>query len=113
MHGFLAVTLFIVTTTVVWFQVTGRFINDWWAQHALLISCLMAIPISLGYYYAWYFALEAFESWWSVRFISFALTFIVFPPLTYFLLGESLFTYKTLGSIFLAIVILCLQAMPD
>ena len=109
-NAVIAVFLFIITDIFVWFQLNSQFLNEWWKSRSLLLCTLLALPIAFGYYFAWSYAVAAFGSWWSVRFIGFALTFMVFPVLTYCLLGESFLTSKTLICTLLAICILGVQA---
>ena len=106
----IAVFLFVITDILVWFQLNSQFLNEWWKSRSLLLCALLALPIAFGYYFAWSYAVAAFGSWWGVRFIGFALTFLVFPVLTYYLLGESFLTSKTLICTLLAICILGVQA---
>jgi|TARA_R110000851_G_scaffold140009_2_gene277226 hypothetical protein len=109
-NAVIAVFLFIITDIFVWFQINAQFLNGWWKSHSLLLCAILAFPIAFGYYFSWSYAVAAFGSWWGVRFIAFALTFMVFPVLTYYLLGESFLTSKTLICTLLAICILGVQA---
>ena len=109
-HALIAVTLFVLTDILVWFQLNTQFISEWWKQRPVLMCSIMAFPIAFGYYYAWTYAFHAFGGWWATRFVGFSLTFLVFPPLTWYLLGESPFTMKTLVCTVLAFCIIGVQA---
>jgi hypothetical protein len=87
--------IFFLTDIMVWFQ----------------IVVLLAIPIGLGYFYAWQYGVEGLGSWWACRLVGFGITFAVFPVLTHVLLGESIFKPKTMISVFLSIVIVLIQVM--
>ena len=110
-NAVIAVLLFILTDIVVWFQINAQFLNGWWKEHSLLLCGVVALPIAFGYYFAWSYAVTAFGSWWGVRFIAFALSFLVFPIMTQYFLGESMFTTKTLICVMLAICILGVQTL--
>ncbi len=109
-NAVIAIALFLITDAIVWFQLNAQFISEWWKQRPILMCALTAFPIAFGYYYAWSHAIVAFGGWWATRFIGFALTFFVFPPLTWYFLGESPFTLKTMACVFLALCILGVQA---
>jgi hypothetical protein len=69
-----------------------------------------AVPTSLLAYYGsrvGYSALN--DSAWSVRFLGFGLSYLVFPVLTWLLLGETMFTLKTGLCIFLSFTIISIQ----
>ena len=106
----IALCLFLVTHSLVWFSVNLQFVSGEWADKSLLITLVIGIPTSLAAYYAsryGYMALE--ESAWGVRFLGFGTSYLVFPILTWFLLGESMFTLKTTICIFLSVLILLIQ----
>tara|TARA_R110000751_G_scaffold91222_1_gene178724 strand:- start:439 stop:783 length:345 start_codon:yes stop_codon:yes gene_type:complete len=107
----IAVTLFILTDIVVWFQINAQFLDGWWKKHALILCAACALPVAFGYYFAWSYSAAAFGSWWGTRFIAFALSFLVFPILTHYLLGESMFTAKTTICVMLALCILGVQTL--
>lgn len=52
---------------------------------------------------------EETMSVWTARFIGSCTGFIVFPLLTWFLLGESMFTFKTMSCVGLSLMILFIQ----
>lgn len=71
----------------------------------------MAIAPITGYlfWHAWRITSTCTESVWSARFVGFGASYMVFPLLTYFLLGESMFEPKTLICIALSVLILLVQ----
>ena len=102
-------SLYIVLIHIlVWFSSNGQFIknNSFFSNHALLFA-MAAGPIIgfLGYHGSRmiYHALEG--SVWQIRFIGFGLSYLVFPVLTWFMLGETMFTAKTMICIFLSLII--------
>ena len=71
---------------------------------------VLAIPTSIAAYYGTKFGYIAFnESAWSVRFFGFALSYLTFPILTWWFLGESMFNIKTMICIALSFVIIAVQ----
>jgi len=105
-----AVLLFIVTQTLVWFSVNLQFVSEYWKTKSFLITVGLAIPTSVCAYYASQYGYSALsESAWGVRFLGFGMSYIVFPVLTYALLGESFFTAKVLICTLLSVCILLVQ----
>ena len=70
-----------------WFQLNLQYVSAWWKDKALLSAIVMGIPASIAFWYAWKFTSEATESVWSARFIGSSTGMLVFPILTWFLLG--------------------------
>ena len=71
---------------------------------------MLSIPTSIAAYYATKYGYSAFGgSVWSVRFFAFAMSYLIFPVLTWWLLGESMFTLKTMLCVMLSFVIIAIQ----
>ena len=92
-----------------WFQLNLQYVSAWWKDKALLSAIVMGIPASIAFWYAWKFTSEATESVWSARFIGSSTGMLVFPILTWFLLGESMFTTKTMICVILSFLIVLVQ----
>lgn len=105
----LSCIIFVLTDVIVWFQLNGYRISDYLNKHQVIFVCLLAIPIALGYFYAWKFAFDGLGSWWSCRLLGFGLSFLVYPILTHALLHESMFRPKILTCILLSVVIVMAQ----
>lgn len=101
--------LFFSVNIMAWFQINGYKISAFMERHQIASTVLLGVPISLGFFYAWKLAYEGLGSLWSVRLLSFGLSFLVFPILTHFLLGETLFRPKIITCILLSIVIVMTQ----
>ena len=102
----------ILLHVLVWFSANGQFIkeNNFFSNHALLFAMGVGPIIGfLGYQGSKiiYSALEG--SVWQIRFFGFGLSYLVFPILTWMILGESMFTAKTMVCIFLSFLILFIQ----
>jgi len=102
--------LFTLLHIGVWFSTNTQLISDEWKQRSFWIMLSLAIPTSLLAYYGTKVGYSALgDSAWSVRFIGFGTSYLIFPLLTWQLLGESMFTLKTMLCIFLSMVIVFIQ----
>ena len=110
-HQLLAgVFLFSLVHVFVWFGTNLQLVERFSSVNTLALSIALAIPTSLCAYYGTRLAYSALsESLWSVRFIAFGVSYLVFPILTWSMLGESMFTVKTLSCIFLSLLIVFIQ----
>lgn len=93
----------------VWVSTNAQF-SEYFKNYSTLTICLLlAIPTSLcGYYSSKYLYMES-NSAWSVRFIGSSIGYFIFPLMTWYLLGESMFTTKTILCIFLSLCIIFIQ----
>jgi|TARA_R110001583_G_scaffold38874_4_gene125185 hypothetical protein len=100
---------------LVWFSANGQFIKDsyletFFSNHGLLFAMGVGPIIGALGYYGSQIIYEAMSgSVWQIRFIGFGLSYLVFPMLTWVLLGESMFTLKTGLCILLSILIITIQ----
>jgi len=105
-----SVLCFLMLHVMVWFSTNLQFIDAGWNAKSFWITLALAIPTSFAAYYGSRFGYEALgESVWGVRFLAFAISYLTFPIMTYYFLGESMFTIKTMSCIFLSCVILFIQ----
>jgi hypothetical protein len=96
----------------VWFSANGQFIkeNNFFTNHGLLFAMAVGPIIgALGFYGSKLIYGAMSGSVWQIRFIGFGLSYLVFPLLTWMILGESMLTLKTLICIFLSLLILLIQ----
>ena len=103
--GFL---VFVLGQAVAWFQLNGQFLWDSWRGKP--IYAMMLAPLT-GYlfWHAWRITSECTGSVWSARFVGFGASYFVFPLLTYFLLGETMFNMKTMLCVALSVLVLLVQ----
>ena len=99
---------FVLLQVGAWFS-TNLQLAGYPASKAILVATLLAIPTTLLAYYGTKFGYEALGAAWSVRFFAFAVSYLVFPVLTWWILGESMFTIKTMSCIVLSIIIILIQ----
>jgi len=103
---------FIMLHTLIWFSANGQFMKNsaFFEKHSLLFAILAGPIIGvLGYYGARYVYAALSQSVWAVRFVGFGLSYLIFPLLTWYLLGETMFTIKTMVCIALSFLIILIQ----
>ena len=92
---------------VVWFQLNAQVRWDWFKDNYWLMS-LLGIPISYALMYSTKYGYTGFGELWPIRLMGFAVGMVIFPIITYMVLGEGI-TLKTGISITLAGIIMLLQ----
>ena len=105
----IGVLLFFVGQVMGWFQLNAQYLSEWWKDKPIVAACAIGVPTSIAFWYAWRMIVEATGSVWTARFIGSSTGLIIFPILTLFLLGESMFTAKTLICLALAVLIILIQ----
>ena len=107
---FFTIFLFALLHIMVWFSANLQLVNTEIDYHPLAIAIFLAIPITLCAFYATKFGYDVFDkSLWSVRFLAFGVSYLIFPVLTWYFLGESFLTFKTIICTLLSIIIVCIQ----
>ncbi len=102
--------MFTVLHIFVWFSANAQLISEGWREKSLILTLALSVPISMLAYYGTRIGYDAVgESAWGVRFLAFGSSYLVFPLLTYFLLGESMFTLKTMLCVILSCIIISVQ----
>ena len=114
MNLLLAVLILILCHTLIWYSTNLQLLDEWSTSKTLSISVILAIPISLLSYYGTHHGFKALGSLWSVRFLAFSLSYLVFPVLTWVYLKESPFSLKTMSCVFLSFAMIAIQVfLPD
>jgi len=107
---FFTIFLFTLLHIMVWFSANLQLVDTDINYHPLLVAIVLSIPITLCAFYATRVGYVVFEeSLWSVRFLAFGVSYFVFPVLTWYFLGESFFTFKTIVCTLLSVLIVCIQ----
>jgi len=108
----LIVTLiFLLNNVLIWYQLNSQLVWDWAkGNSAIIISCLLGVPISWLFWYCTKIGYEGFGALWPVRFMGFATSMLTFPILTWYYLGETI-TLKTALTILLSIAIMIIQIL--
>ena len=103
--------IFFINNVLIWYQLNSQLVWDWAkGTTAIIISCLMGIPISYLFWLATKWGYIGFGTLWPVRFMGFATSMMTFPVMTWLYLGETI-TLKTLVTILLAFIIMLLQLL--
>ena len=99
---------FLLVQIITWFQLNGQFIYPWFKGNVFLL-CLFGVPISWLYIEATRLGFITFDGiLWPQRFLGFGTGMIVMAILTYHFMGEGI-TTKTIVSLILATVLVCIQ----
>ena len=92
-----------------WFQLNAQYTTEWWRDRPWASAFLLGVPTSVAFWYAWRLIVDETGSAWTARFIGSSAGLIVFPILTWYLLGESMLTPKTMVCLGLAVIIMLIQ----
>ena len=111
MSVYLGILLFLIGQVVGWFSMNIQFLSEWWQSKPLLTAILMGTPTSICFWYAYKAIVTSTDSAWTARFIGSSTGLIVFPILTWYFLGESMFTTKTMLCFSLAVLIIMIQIL--
>ena len=95
--------------TFVWFQTNSQLVWDWWKDKPVIAALFSLWLIALSFWYGTKYIYEATGELWTARYVAFGISYLIFPFLTYYFLGESIFTAKTMVCTGLAIIIVCIQ----
>ena len=107
LYSFIA---FVILHIFVWFSTNLQFISEAWKEKSMWVCLSLSIPISLLAYFGARFGYYALgESAWGVRFLAFGTSYLIFPILTWYFLGEPMLTLKTMLCIFLSCIIISIQ----
>lgn len=109
MELLLGVIFFAIGNIFAWFQFNSQFVWEWWEDKPFVSVAIFAIPMSLCFWYAVKNIVDSTGLLWSSRLVGFGVSTFVFALLTFFIAKESIFTFKTLSSIFLASLIIFIQ----
>ena len=108
MQTFFLLALFAVIHVIFWYGSNLQLIME--NQKAALAWAIgLSVPASILVFYATKLGYAEFDSLWTVRLVGFGSSYLVFPIMTYFYLGESPFSTKTMLCIFLSFAIICIQ----
>jgi hypothetical protein len=105
----LIIVLAMAAQIFVWFQSNSQLFWEFWKDRFILSAFLYGIPSSIFFWFTTTLAYKEFGSLWSVRFLTFGLSYITFPIMTYLFAGESMLTPKTIVCTLLSFVIIGIQ----
>ncbi len=108
------VLLFIAMHIMVWFGINTQFIKSMENTDTLSLALALSIPTTLcAFYGSRYTYIALNESAWSARLVGFGVSYLTFPLLTWLLLGESMFTGKTMVCVALSCLIVYIQVFTS
>lgn len=102
--------LFIIGQILAWFQSNSGIIVEENATKAMLIAACSAPLTTLCFAFGTKLMYEEVEALWSIRFMTFGIGYLIFIPLTWYFLGEGMFTAKNGISFLLCAALLLIQA---
>ena len=103
------VLLFLGAHIITWFQLNGQFKWDWFVKNEWLMV-LVGVPISFLYIWATKYSVNSFNGLlWPTRFIGFGVGIIIYAILVSYFFSEG-FNIKTIISILLSVILICIQA---
>ncbi len=100
--------LFAFAQVMAWFQSNSGILEEPLKSNYIHIALLFGPIVSVTFAIA---TVNLYEhlNLWSIRFLTFAIGYMVFIPLTWYFLGEEILTLKNIISIVLCIVLLSVQ----
>lgn len=108
MKAAIAISLFIVGQVVAWFQSNSGIIGEPFKSNYVLIAIVLGPIVSLLFVHATIMLYETMPLW-SIRFVTFAIGYLIFIPLTWYFLGEEILTFKNIISFCLCVLLISLQ----
>ena len=109
---FIGVFWFLMAHLVTFYQLNGQFFKstDWFRKNEFILACFGLI---ISYFYIWgtKHSVQGFDGLlWPARFIGFGVGIIIYALLVNYHFGETL-TPKTLVSLGIALILICIQVL--
>ena len=108
---FLFFLTFLLLNIGTWLATNYQLIEGVERSKAFWVSMGLSIPISILAFYGTKFGYDSLGSAWSVRLSAFAVSYAVFPFLTYVFLKETPFDLKTMLCVLLSVAIVGIQIL--
>ena len=108
MRALFAVILFTAAQILAWFQSNSGIIGEPFKSNYVWIAVIFGPIVSLLFAHATIMLYESMPLW-SIRFVTFAIGYLIFIPLTWYFLGEEVFTLKNILSFLLCCVLISIQ----
>ena len=100
---------FLLAHICAFLQLNGQFKWEWFAKHEWVMA-LCGIPMSFLYIWGTKYTVEGMHNLlWPTRFIGFGIGIIVYAIMVNYIFSEE-FSIKTIISILLSIILICIQA---
>ena len=104
----IAIFMFLVAQVLAWFQSNSGIIGEPFKSNYIAIAIVQGPIVSVAFAYATILLYESMPLW-SIRFLTFSIGYLVFIPLTWYFLGEEVFTLKNVISFSLCVALMCIQ----
>ena len=108
MRALIAVLLFTLAQILAWFQSNSGIIGEPFKSNYILIAFIFGPIVSLLFAHATIMLYESMPLL-SIRFVTFAIGYLIFIPLTWYFLGEEVFTLKNILSFLLCCALISIQ----
>ena len=102
------VVLFAIAQVLAWFQSNSGILGEPFKSNYVWIALVFGPIVSLLFSTATIYLYEHMQLW-SIRFITFGIGYLVFIPLTWYFLGEEVFTLKNIISFLLCLTLISIQ----
>ena len=100
---------FLLAHICAFLQLNGQFKWEWFVKHEWVMA-LCGIPMSFLYIWGTKYTVEGMDNLlWPTRFIGFGIGIIVYAIMVNYIFSEE-FSIKTIISILLSIILICIQA---
>ena len=100
---------FLLAHICAFLQLNGQFKWEWFAKHEWVMA-LCGIPMSFLYFWGTKYTVEGMDNLlWPTRFIGFGIGIIVYAIMVNYIFSEE-FSIKTIISILLSVILICIQA---
>ena len=100
--------LFTIAQVLAWFQSNSGILGEPFKSNYVLIALIFGPIVSLLFAHATIMLYESMPLW-SIRFVTFAIGYLIFIPLTWYFLGEEVFTLKNILSFLLCCALISIQ----
>lgn len=101
---------FILGHVAVFFQLNGQFKWDWFKNNEFILAAC-GLVISFFYIWATKYTVEAFGGLlWPARFVGFGVGMLVYAFSVSYIFNEGI-TSKTFISLFLCVILICIQVL--
>ena len=108
MKALLAIMIFLCAQIIAWFQSNSGIIGEPFKSNYIWIAIIAGPIVSLMFASATIMLYETMPLW-SIRFVTFAIGYVIFIPLTWYFLGEEVFTLKNIISFLLCCALISIQ----
>tara|TARA_A100001391_G_C5040796_1_gene270824 strand:+ start:1032 stop:1367 length:336 start_codon:yes stop_codon:yes gene_type:complete len=103
------VLLFMLANILAWFQFNSQFVWSWFQDKPVITCAIFSLPMSILFWHAIKYIVDDTGELWTSKLVGFGVSNIIFGIMTWFFLNESMFSQKTLISLFLACLIIAIQ----